>query len=191
MSGMSNVWKHWLGPVRIPWEEGKIKWTTCRTLGESVTTAGWVWFWVPTCAAPPSGGLVWSPLPRWLLRMGLATQASPVATHLLVCLHSLLLLHPSKSNLFFPLLLFLSWHQPFQNFPCAQSSSQMGILYINHALSLDILLGQKPFFLLPPSRLGIHLVCWIICNDRATPQINFTQICFRCFPKARSKPVNW
>ena len=62
-------------------------------------------------------------------------------------------------------------------------------VYINHAL--DILLGQKPFFLLPPSRLGIHLVCWIICNDGATPQINFTQICFRCLLKARSKPVNW
>ena len=95
--------------------------------------------------------------------MGLATQASPVATHLLVCLHSLLLLHPSKSNLFFPLLLFLSIPD-ISRFKISLVRNQaLRWVYINHAL--DILLGQKPFFVLPPIRLGIQLLCWIICND--------------------------
>ena len=189
MSGMSNVWKHWLGPVRIPWEEGKIKWTTCRTLGESVTTAGWVWFWVPTCAAPPSGGLVCSPLPRWLLRVGLAHPGissghSPAGMFALSPAPPSLQIQPILPS---PSLPFHSWYQPFQNFTCAQSSSKMGIHQPRswHSSWAETLLCSSSYQAWHPVAVLDNL------QRRATPQINFTQICFRWFPKARSKPVNW
>ena len=86
-----------------------------------------------------------------------------------------------------PSLPFHSWYQPFQNFTCAQSSSKMGIHQPRswHSSWAETLLCSSSYQAWHPVAVLDNL------QRRATPQINFTQICFRCFPKARSKPVNW
>ena len=112
--------------------------------------------------------VVWSrplpPLPPWHHRVGwghpgISSVHSPPGMFALSPAPPSLQIRPSPS---LALLLFLFFPDITRfKILLAQSS----FIYEDIKDALDILFRQKCFFLLPPTILGIQLVCWIICDE--------------------------